>query len=94
MEAAQISMGVRSAKNRAVTMKRVATVMGIVVVLAGIGWLGHPVCVPIADDDLKSFTPVPIEQRTDRDLFGFRTFQRRDGHWCQCKSWISRQLFF
>lgn len=60
----------------------------------GIAWLGHPVCVPIPDEDLKSFKPVPIEQRTDRDLFLFRTFQKRDGHWCQCKSWISRQLFF
>jgi hypothetical protein len=75
-------------------MKRTIGLIVIVAALAAVGWLGHPVCVPIADEDLKSFTPVPIEQRTDHDLFGFRTFQQRDGHWCQCKSWISRQLFF
>lgn len=68
----------------------------VVVLLAGLGlaWLGHPVCVPIPQDDLKSFEPVPIEQRSDRDLFLFRTFQKRNGQWCQCKSWISRALFF
>ncbi len=75
-------------------MKRIAAVVVIVAALAVIGWLGRPVCVPIPDADLKHFTPLPIEQRTDRDLFGFRTFQQRDGHWCQCKSWLSRQLFF
>lgn len=68
---------------------------GILLVVAlGLAWLSHPVCVPIPPDDLKLFTPVPIEQRTDRDLFGFPIFQQRNGEWCQCKSWISRQFFF
>ena len=75
-------------------MKRLRLGIFLVAVVGGLVWLGHPVCVPIPDDDLKHFTPVPIEERTDRDLFGFRTFQQRDGYWCQCKSWLSRQLFF
>lgn len=70
-------------------MKYVWTVL---VLLAGftVIELGRPVCVPIAQEDLKGFSP-PIEQRNDRDLFLFRTFQKRDGQWCQCKSWIARQ---
>ena len=72
-------------------MKRSLAVLAILVCLF---WLGHPVCVPIPDEDLKHFTPLPIEQRNDRDLFLFHTFQKRDGHWYQCKSWIARQMFF
>jgi hypothetical protein len=41
---------------------------------------------------LKTFN-IPIEQRIDRDFY-LRVFQRRDGHWYQCKTWISRFLFF
>ena len=75
-------------------MKRLRIILVLAVVAIGLAWLGHPVCQPIAEEDLKYFKPVPIEQRRDRDLFLFRTFQKRDGQWCQCKSWISRQLFF
>lgn len=52
----------------------------------------HPVCVPLSDEDLKNFN-VPIEQRTDRDFY-LKVFQKKDGQWHQCKTWISRQLFF
>jgi len=48
--------------------------------------------VPLSDEDLAGFD-VPIEQRTDRDLY-LTVFQRRDGRWHQCKTWLSRQLFF
>jgi hypothetical protein len=58
-----------------------------------LAWFAHPVCVPLSTDDLKSFN-VPIEQRSDRDIFLFKTFQQRNGGWCQCKSWLSRQFFF
>jgi hypothetical protein len=34
-----------------------------------------------------------LETRTDRQLHG-PVWQRRDGRWYQCKSWISRQFFF
>jgi hypothetical protein len=67
---------------------------GVFAVALGIAWLAHPVCVPISTASMKGDKPYPLELRQDRDIFGFRTFQMRDGHWCQCKSWISRQLFF
>jgi hypothetical protein len=51
-----------------------------------------PVCVPIDDEALKSVN-VPIEQRTDRDLY-LTIFQKRDGRWHQCKTRISRAFFF
>ncbi|HUK86966.1 MAG TPA: hypothetical protein VLT85_04825 [Terriglobales bacterium] len=75
-------------------MNRTRLILALSLVALGLVWLGHPVCVPIPDEELKNFTPLPIEQRTDRDLFLFRTFQKRDGHWCQCKSWIAREMFF
>lgn len=64
----------------------------IAAVLATVAWTFHPVCVPLSAADLQAFT-VPIEQRTDRDFY-LRVFQQRDGVWCQCKTWLSRQMFF
>lgn len=46
----------------------------------------------MSDDTLRGFT-VPIEQRPDRDL-DLTVFQRRHGHWYQCKTRLSRQFFF
>jgi hypothetical protein len=48
--------------------------------------------VALSREDLRGFT-VPIEQRTDRDLY-LTVFQKRDGQWHQCKTWLSRQFFF
>ena len=75
-------------------MGRRYLLFGILAAVLGLAWLAHPVCVPIPGEELTQFTPIPIEQRRDRDLFYFPTFQRKDGQWCQCKSWISRQFFF
>jgi hypothetical protein len=63
-----------------------------VAVVAFGAFLFRPVCVPIASAALQEFN-VPIEQRTDRDFY-LPVFQYRDGRWCQCKTWLSRQLFF
>ena len=68
-----------------------------VVCLAALGagwWLIHPICVPLSDADVREFARwAPIETRTDRQLHG-PVFQQHNGRWYQCKSWISRQLFF
>ena len=64
-----------------------------IAMVAGLAYgLLHPVCVPLSDDDLARFT-TPIEQREDRDFY-LRIFQEHDGQWHQCKTWISRTLFF
>jgi hypothetical protein len=52
----------------------------------------RPVCVPVSAETAGGFDP-PIATRTDRDLY-VRVFQRREGQWHQCKTWISRTLFF
>jgi hypothetical protein len=65
-----------------------ALVLGIVV------WCAHPVCVPLDDATVAEAAKYgPLETRTDRQLHG-PVWQRRGGRWYQCKSWISRQLFF
>ena len=77
-------------------MNRAALVCsgGLVAAALTFWWLVHPVCVPLTDEDIERFAEWgPIEERTDRQLHG-PVFQQRDGHWYQCKSWISRQLFF
>jgi hypothetical protein len=62
-----------------------------IVLLAFLGFLFHPVCVPLSDEDVKSFN-VPIEQVTDRDFY-LKVFQNKNGQWYQCKTWISRFFF-
>jgi hypothetical protein len=52
----------------------------------------RPVCVPLSEEDVARFDP-PIETRGDRDLY-LSVFQQRNGRWHQCKTWLSRQLFF
>lgn len=51
-----------------------------------------PVCVPLPAAAVAAMQP-PIAQRTDTDFY-LLVFQRRDGQWCQCKTRISRALFF
>jgi len=72
-------------------MRKVVIAVAITTIII-FGFLFHPVCVPISDEDLKSFN-IPIDQRTDRDFY-LKVFQKKNGHWCQCKTWISRFFFF
>lgn len=53
----------------------------------------RPVCRPLSAEDLSRLE-MPIEQRTDRDMYYLPVFQQRDGRWYHCKTWLSRQLFF
>jgi len=66
-----------------------AVVASIATVAAFALW---PICVPLSDAQLAAFN-VPIEQRTDRDLY-LTVFQKRDGRWHQCKTRLSRAFFF
>lgn len=53
----------------------------------------RPKCAPIADEALGHFS-IPIEERTDRDFFYLKVFQKKDdGHWYQCKTALSRAFF-
>jgi hypothetical protein len=74
--------------NRTLLRRRTLVILGVA--LAGI-WLMHPVCDPIADADVPRFeTVIPLQQRARQG----EPFRKLGGHWYQCKSWISRQLFF
>ena len=67
--------------------------LGLLLLGSAMGyWALRPICVPLSSADLAQFNS-PIEGRTDRDLY-LRVFQLREGQWHQCKTWLSRQLFF
>ena len=71
---------------------RLLGVFAAISLLAIVVWSCRPVCVPLSDESLAAFD-TPIEERADRDFY-VKVFQLRDGEWHQCKTWISRQLFF
>jgi hypothetical protein len=71
-------------------MKKLALIIALFF-LAALILLFRPVCVPISDEELKAFN-VPIEQRNDRDFY-LKVFQKKNGQWYQCKTWLSRFLF-
>jgi hypothetical protein len=72
------------------TLLRLRTAVVLAVALAAI-WLMHPVCDPIPDADVPRFeTVIPLETRAQQG----EPFRKLEGHWYQCKSWISRQFFF
>jgi hypothetical protein len=70
---------------------RVAAGVALVLALM-LGWALRPVCVAIPADTLAGFDG-PIEERRDRDFY-LQVFQKRADGWYQCKTWISRTLFF
>lgn len=69
-----------------------ATVIAAGLMVGLVAWTLRPVCVALSDDTLRGFN-VPIEQRSDHDFY-LTVFQRRQGHWYQCKTWLSRRFFF
>ncbi len=73
-------------------MKAGLSVALLVLTAVVVGLALRPICVPLPAEALAQFN-VPIDQRTDRDFY-VKVFQLRDGRWHQCKTWISRQLFF
>jgi len=52
----------------------------------------RPVCLQLSAEDLRE-SPLPIERRTDGDFY-LKVFQKRNQQWYQCKTWISRKLYF
>src|ERR1044072_1248798 len=66
--------------------------IGVAVLLPLAVFALRPTCVPLSAGDLARFEP-PIETRTDQDFY-LQVFQQMDGHWCQSKTWPSRQRFF
>ncbi len=67
-------------------------VAAVLLLCGGLFFLFRPVCTPLDDETLAGFSP-PIELRDDATFYGHPIFQRRDGQWHHCKTWISR-LFF
>jgi hypothetical protein len=70
--------------------------LGVVILLALtaaiLGALLRPVCIQIpAKEALHS--PVPFDDRTDRDLFFLKVYQRKGKDLFECRTWLTREVF-
>ncbi len=59
----------------------------------GGGFLARPVCDPLDEEEVRLMNP-PIYRRTSERTLWFKSYQIRNGRWCQCKPWVERALFF
>lgn len=70
---------------------------GKILALVGIAllfvFLFRPVCVPINERSSEDFNSS-MARRSERMFYGVKVFQKRNGQWYQCKTWISRFVFF
>lgn len=63
----------------------------LVIVAAMLAAALRPVCVPLAPADL-AHASVPFDQRTDKDLFFLKIYQRRGKLPYECKTWLTREV--
>jgi hypothetical protein len=64
----------------------------VAALIGGLVYTLHPVCDPIDDKEAERANP-PLEQRADEKDFYLQIFQKRNGHWYQCKTALSRWFF-
>jgi len=70
-------------------VRRSGTWILVLAIFGAAFFLWHPVCVAIADEDAQN-----VEGRSYERMWGVQTFQKKNGHWYQCKPWLARQMFF
>jgi hypothetical protein len=76
-------------------MKRTPIVLSGLVAIIVIGLMGfflRPVCVPLSQDNLSSFS-VPLNQRLEARDWYVKVWQEKKGQWYQCKTYLSRLMF-
>jgi len=60
--------------------------------LGGLIFMFRPVCVPIENGEQQA-AQYRYSERQDKDFY-VKVFQKQDGQWHHCKTWVSRQFFF
>ena len=60
--------------------------------LGCLAFMFRPVCKPIENGEQQA-TQYRYSERQDKDFY-VKVFQKQDGQWHHCKTWISRQFFF
>jgi hypothetical protein len=76
-------------------MKRIPLGLSGLVAIIVIGLMGfflRPVCVPLSQDNLSSFS-VPLKQRLEARDWYVKVWQEKKGQWYQCKTHLSRLMF-
>jgi hypothetical protein len=63
----------------------------VAIVAAMIAAALRPICVPLKPSDLPKAS-VPFDERTEKDLFFLKIYQRRDKAPYECKTWLTRQV--
>jgi len=64
----------------------------VVGTLGSFTFMFRPVCVPIENGEQEA-AKYQYSERQDKDFY-VKVFQKQDGQWHHCKTWISRQFFF
>jgi hypothetical protein len=59
--------------------------------VGGLTFMFRPVCVPIESGEQEA-AQYHYSERQDKDFY-VKVFQKKDGQWHHCKTWISRQCF-
>lgn len=74
--------------------KKQWVVLGLLIAgtLGGLVFMFRPVCRPIENGEQQA-AQYHYSERQDKDFY-VKVFQKQEGQWHHCKTWISRQFFF
>jgi hypothetical protein len=72
-------------------MRFLGSLILIGIVVAMIAAALRPICVPLSPEQVKKFSG-PFDDRTDKDLFFLKIYQRRGKDRFECKTWLTREL--
>ena len=74
--------------------KKKWVVLGLLIAgtLGSLAFMFRPVCMPIENGEQEA-AKYHYSERQDKDFY-VKVFQKQDGQWHHCKTWISRQFFF
>ncbi len=72
-------------------MRFLGSLILVAVVVAMAAAALRPVCVPMSSQDVAR-SSVPFDDRTDKDLFFLKVYQRKGRVRYECKTWLTREV--
>jgi len=72
-------------------MRFLGSLILVAIVAAMIAAALRPVCIPMTSQDVAR-SSVPFDDRTDKDLFFLKIYQRKAKVRYECKTWLTREV--